>query len=1094
LNFEHLRAGVAQTGIGPALPGGYFVKIRSLLVAAALAAVAFFPVQPALAQTAASPTPAAAPAKPAKEPTTGNPTPSPTASPTPGPAFGNMHWREIGPAAGGGRVSAVVGSATDPKLYYFGAAGGGVWRSTNGAQTWDPVFQKEGTASIGAIAIDPTDNKTVWVATGETNPRNDVSYGDGVYKSTDGGDKWTNVGLKETRYISSIVVDPRNHNHVIVGALGDPFADSHDRGVYVTDDGGKTWKQTLFVGPQTGVSDMAMSAQDPNVLYAGLWQFRRVPYTTTSGGPDDGLYKSTDGGATWTKLAGHGLPAGTMGRIGVAVAPSNGNRVYAMIESNEGILWRSDDGGANWTMVSNDRDIQARAFYFTHVAVDPKNPDKVYAVSFTTMASTDGGKTFKTIGEQVHSDFHAIWIAPNDPDRIMLGEDGGYVLTLDGGDNWFFSLNVAIGEVYRVGLGNDNPYTVCAGLQDNNFWCGPSNSLDPSGIQNKYWYVTAGGDGTWGIPEPDDANWIWSSSQDGSLQIYNRVTQDGWSADPYLQTGRESYELASAKYRFNWEAPFGFAPWRAPGNKVIGLYGGNVVFQTTDRGKSWTVISPDLTRNEKSHQIPAGGPITKDISGAEYTGTLLDIEGSTLHKGEIWTGSDDGLIHVTLDGGKHWSDVTPAGAPHDGRWETVAPSTLTDGTTYATSDAHFSGDSAPYVYVTHDFGKHWSKITDGLPADQWARTVRPDTRDRNLVYLGTEEGIWISFDGGRTWQSFKNDLPTVSVHDIRIQPQTDDMVIATHGRAVYIMDDIRPVQELQQAIGRGTWLFTPRTSYEWTMHENDEGTYTNYAADNPPNGVMIFFYQKEKQKGNPSLEILDSRGRVIRSVSGSHKIHGKDIPYITNKVGLNRYVWDFTVNGPVAWTGQTNQLFADFIQNNGPGAVPGEYSVRMTLGGHTYVQHFSVKPDPRSQFTMADYKQSYDEAMRQMGHYSTVATMLNNLDSLKKSLATASDAAKKANDNALVTKLGDLETSRAALSATLGTDTQGEGTLQENALYQDLQTAFFSAQGLNTPPVLNYIKRVGVEYRAGVDRYNAFARSVKAANVPKVSLEEVQAR
>ena len=482
---------------------------RSLLLLALLgsAALLFTTAQapatnPAIA---ASPTPSPSPAASA----------SPT--PTPGPAFGNMSWRAIGPAGTGGRVAAVAGSATDPKLYYVGAAGGGVWKSANGAQTWDPVFEKQGTGAIGAVTIDPTDNNIVWVGTGETNPRNDVSYGDGVYRSADGGDTWTNTGLKGTKYISRILVDPRNHNHVIVGALGDVFADSPQRGVFVTDDGGKTWKQTLSVGPESGASDLAMDAQNPSVIYAGIWKFQRRPWTFVSGGDEDGLYKSTDGGATWTKLEGHGLPPGPTGRIGVAVAPSDGNRVYALIESSKGILWRSQDGGANWTMVSDDTLVNARPFYFTHVEVDPRNPDRVYALSFQTMLSTDGGKNFKSVADNVHSDFHAIWIAPNDPKRIMLGEDGGYALTLDGGENWFFSANMPIGQIYRVGLGNDNPYTVCAGLQDNNGWCGPSNSLDPSGIQNKNWIATAGGDGTWGVPEPDDPNWIWSDSQDGSL-------------------------------------------------------------------------------------------------------------------------------------------------------------------------------------------------------------------------------------------------------------------------------------------------------------------------------------------------------------------------------------------------------------------------------------------------------------------------------------------------------------------------------------------------------------------------------------------------
>jgi len=1019
--------------------------------------------------------PTASPLPPSPSPPKPVVTPSPTPSPSPGPPFGNMSWREIGPATAGGRVTSVAGTAANSKLYYLGAAGGGVWKSENSGQTWDPVFDKENIAAIGAVTIDPTDEKIVWVGTGESNPRNDVSYGDGVYKTTDGGEHWSHVGLEATRYISRILVDPRNHNHVIVGALGDVFHDNTERGVYVTDDGGRTWKQTLAVGPESGASDLAMSAQNPSVVYAGIWKFQRRPWTFVSGGSEDGLYKSTDGGATWTKLEGHGLPASPMGRIGVAVAPSDGNRVYAVIESKEGVLWRSDDGGGSWKMVSNDSRVDARPFYFSHVEVDPRNPNRVYAVSFEVRMSANGGQTFRTVGDSVHSDFHAIWIAPNDPSRIILGEDGGYVLTLDGGQNWFFSANVPIGQVYRVGLGSDNPYTVCAGLQDNNGWCGPSNSLDPSGIQNKYWIVTVGGDGTWGIPEPDDPNWIWSDSQDGALAIYNRVTQDGWFAQPYLLSGAESWTLAKSKYRFNWESPIAFAPWRSSNNKLIGWYGGNVVFQTTDRGRSWTVISPDLTRNVKAYQQPAGGPIVNDVSGAEYSDTILDIEGSQRTRGEIWVGTDDGLVQMTRDGGKHWSNVTPTGAPEFGRFATVAPSTLVDGTAYAIADAHEMGDNAPYVFVTHDFGRHWTKIVDGLPADQWARAVRPDIRDRNLVYAGTEEGIWISFDGGAHWQSFKNDLPPVSVHDIRLQPRDDDLVIATHGRSVYVMDDVRPLQELQRAIAQKTWLFTPRTSYEWSLHENDEGTYTNYAANNPPNGVVITFYQSEPQKGAPKLEILDSHGRVMRTVSSTHKVNDKDEPYVTNKVGLNRYTWDFTVNGPVRWNGGN-----DFSKGpeTGPGVVPGEYAVRMTLSGHTYLQRFRVAPDPRSQFTQAEYQRTFDTAMRQMAHLSNVDTILNNLDGLKKALDTAAGTATKANNAALSAKLQDAQTARQTLFDSLAVNIRGEGTMDEGRLHEDLFGAFNAAQGLITPAVTDGLARTDAEYRAGVGRYNAFVTNV----------------
>jgi photosystem II stability/assembly factor-like uncharacterized protein len=987
-----------------------------------------------------------------------------------------MSWRSIGPAAGGGRVAAVAGSASDPKLYYVGAAGGGVWKSENGGQTWDPVFDKGGVGAIGAVTVDPTDEKTVWVGTGEANPRNDVSYGDGVYKSTDGGDTWLEVGLKGTKYVSRILVDPRNHNHVVVGALGDVFSDTPERGVYVTNDGGKTWKQTLYVGPESGASDLAMSAQDPNVVYAGIWKFQRRPWTFVSGG-QGGLYKSTDGGETWTKLEGHGLPDFT-GRIGVAVAPSNGSRVYAVIEAKTGVLWRSDDGGANWKMVSDNSMVNARPFYFSHVEVDPKNPNRVYAVSFQLMLSTNAGETFKPIAEQVHVDYHAIWIAPNDPSRIIVGEDGGYALTLDDGENWFFSANLPIAQIYRVGVGNDNPYTVCVGLQDNNGWCGPSNSLDPSGIQNKNWIVTVGGDGQWGIPEPDDANWIWSDAQNGAVVIYNRVTQDQWSGQPYLQTGKESWELSTSKYRFNWESPIAFAPWRTADGRLIGWHGGNVVFQTTDRGRSWTPISPDLTRNVKAHQNPAGGPISNDVSGAEYSDTILDIEGSVRWRGEIWVGTDDGLVQLTRDGGKHWSNVTPQGAPEYGRFATVAPSTLVDGTAYAIEDDHYLGDDAPYAFVTHDFGRNWTKIVNGLPSDQWVRSIRPDIRNRNLVYLGTEEGIWISFDGAATWQSFQNDLPPASVRDIRMQQQYDDLVIATHGRAAFIMDDVRPLQELQQAIARGAWLFTPRTAYEWTLHSNDEGTYTNYAAQNPPNGVMITFYEAQPQKNAPALDILDSRGRVVRSVSGTHKVAGKDQPYVPNKAGLNRYTWDFTVNGPVKWKGAANDFFNI---DTGPAVVPGEYSVRMTLSGRSFVQHFNVEPDPRSRFTQADYQRSFDESMRQMAHLSQVDTILNNLDDVKKAIDGALAAAKKANNSALTAKLEDTSTARQTLFDSLATNVRGEGTMDETKLHEDVLAAFGNAQGLVTPPVRDFLRRVDAEYRAGVARYNEFVTGVLPA-------------
>jgi hypothetical protein len=503
-----------------------------------------------------------------------------------------------------------------------------------------------------------------------------------------------------------------------------------------------------------------------------------------------------------------------------------------------------------------------------------------------------------------------------------------------------------------------------------------------------------------------------------------------------------------------------------------------VIFQTADRGKSWTVISPDLTRNVKEHQKPSGGPITHDVSGAEYSDTILDIEGSTIAKGEIWVGTDDGLVQLTRDYGKHWTNVTPPGAPEFGRFATVAPSTLADGTAYAVNDGHYVGDNAPYAYVTHDFGKHWTKIVTGLPADQWARAIRPDIRDRNIVYMGTEEGIWISFNGGAKWQSFQNGLPTVSVHDIRMQPQADDLVIATHGRSVYVMDDMTPVQQLQGAIARGTALFAPRVSYEWSLHQNDEGTYTNYTADNPPYGVVVSFYQKQPQKTAPKLEILDSHGRVIRTVSGTHKVAGKDRPYITNEVGLNRYTWDFGIDGPVKWFGAARERYQGF--NSGPGVPPGNYSARMTLDGHAYVQPFVVKPDPRSKFTQADYVRTFETAKAVMSQFSLVDTMLNNLDDVKKAIDANVAAAKKANNAALSAKLQDALTARTAVFDYLTADYHNdEDSIQRpGKLREDVESVFFGAQGLTTQPVAQAVRRVDGELRVGVGKYDAFVTTV----------------
>ncbi|MFN2528673.1 MAG: hypothetical protein ABR584_08140 [Candidatus Baltobacteraceae bacterium] len=1026
--------------------------------------------------TAPSPTtaPPATRAEDASPKPSSAPTPVPSPTGTPGPPFGNMQWREVGPALPGGRVSAVGGSTTDANLYWMGAAGGGAWKSTDAGLTWNPVFEKQKVSAIGALAVDQKNNDVVWVGTGEANPRNDVSYGDGVYKTSNGGKDWTNVGLPNSRHISRILIDPNNSNHVVIGVLGNVFGDSEDRGVYVTEDGGKTWSKTLYLSPSSGVSDMAMDVRHPNTMFAGMWHFRREPWTMHSGGEDDGLFKSTDGGRSWTKLTGHGLPSGTMGRIGLAVAPSNG-RVYATIESAEGILWRSDDNGGNWKLTSNDTLITQRPFYFSHIEVDPMNPDHIYSLAANMAQSTDGGKTFKSLTNQAHGDYHTIWIAQNQPGRMIIGEDGGIATSLDSGKTWIDGRNYPIGQVYHVATSKENPYQICGGWQDNNGWCGPSNSLDPSGILNKNWINPVGGDGMWLVPDPVDPNWIWADSQDGFVTVYNKQTKDFVFIQPYLQTAMEQYDLSTSKYRFNWDSPIAFAPW----DGHIAWVGGNVIFQSKDRGRHWSVISPDLTRNTKGHQQPSGGPITHDVSGAEYSDNLLDIEGSALSAGEIWTGSDDGMVHLTRDGGKHWSDVTPAGVPEYGRVETVAPSSTDRGTAYANFDFHKSGDFKPYVYATHDYGKTWKSIVNNLPADQYVRAIRPDLHNHSILYAGTENGLWISLDSGARWQDFKNNLPTVSVRDIRFQPQWNDLLIATHGRALYVMDDMRPVQQLAQEVARGAMVFTPRTAYIYNLHGDDEGNYTDYTGNNPPFGAVITFYQKTPGKESPVIQILNSQNRVIRTARGTHKVNGKDLPWVTNKTGINQWTWDFNVDGPVKWLGAAKEFFQG--PNEGAQVPPGRYSVRMTLGGHTMTRTFEVKRDPRTTFTDKQLTES-SQLSNLFNHYlSVVDAMLNNLDTVKKQLTAAGNDPKVQADAALSSAVGDTLAEHQKLFDRLTANyANGEDSLQRpGKLREDVGGAPFS---IVTDQFRSFEKRIRAEYEGGVLAYNQYVGSLANLN------------
>jgi len=898
--------------------------------------------------------------------------------------FAGLTFRSIGPTAAGGRVTAVAGIADDPKTYYLGAAGGGVWKTSNGGATWAPLWNSQPVQAIGAIAIAAHDPRDIWVGTGEANPRNDVMAGDGVYVSRDAGQTWKNVGLSATRHIASVLIDPSHPNHVIVGALGDPFSDSPSRGAYVTNDGGKTWTKTLYVGPRSGISDMAMDPHDPQIIFAGVWQFHRDPWTFDSGGRQDGLYRSRDGGVTWTQVSGHGFPAGELGRIGLAIAPSDSKRIYALVQTKTGFLWRSDDGGSNWLKVSSTTLIDQRPFYFSHIAVDPSDPSKIWSVSEDISVSTDGGKTFKKIpaSDVLHPDNHAIWIAPNDPKRVIIGDDGGYILTLDGGANWAFSRSLAIGQAYHVAVDDRTPYDICAGFQDNGALCGPSNSLDPDGILNGKWTFELGGDGMWSVPDPSDPDFIWSDYQNGALSVMNRRTEASYDASPY-EGDLYAFDLAARTYRFNWFSPIAFAPW----DPHTAWFGGNVIWQTRDRGFTWQVISPDLTRNVKSHQQVPGGAITPDVTGAEYADTVIWIAGSPVATGEIWAGTDDGLIQLTRDGGQHWKDVTPRGLPPWGYVTCVAPSPVAAGTAYAVIDRHLSGDTSPYLYKTTDFGSTWTSIANGLPRTQWLKTVLPDPVNPHIVYAGMERSFWVSFDGGARWQTLQLNLPASSVRDVRIQPTADDLVLATHGRALWILDDLRPLQEWPQAHAAGYYLFAPQTAYEYSYLEHQNHLYAEAAADNPPAGADITFFQSKKSPGaGPRMEIVDAGGRVVRTLAGSHLVAGKQTPWIPNTAGMVRVVWDFTENGPTKWTSATPTYQGP---DEGATVVPGSYTVRLHLGRRVLTAPLTVKADPRAPWTQDDYAKQYDYAVFAFDQIDTIDRWLNDIDATRARLSRA---------------------------------------------------------------------------------------------------------
>jgi photosystem II stability/assembly factor-like uncharacterized protein len=910
--------------------------------------------------------------------------------------FKALKYRNIGPAAGG-RVSRATGVPGDPTTFYAATASGGVWKSIDGGTTWRSVFDDQPISSIGSIAVAPSDHNVVYVGSGEANIRGNVAAGNGIYKTMDAGKTWTHVWKQEGQ-IGTMVVHPKNADIAFAAVLGHAFGANPERGVYRTRDGGKTWQQVLKKDNDTGASDVAMDPGNPNVLFAGLWQARRFPWDMNSGGPGSGLYVSRDGGDTWKQLTGKGLPEGIWGKVGVAIAPSDSRRVYALIEAEKGGLFRSDDGGETWDLATANRAIRQRAWYYSTLTVHPANPNEVWFPQVPMLKTIDGGKTITYVTGISHGDHHDVWFDPTDPKRMIVANDGGVNVSRNGGANWY-APPLPISQFYHVSVDTRRPYNIAGAMQDLGTAQGPSDSL-AGGIHLTDWHDVGGGEAGHIYSDPSDPNIVYAGEYLGIITRYDHRTKQSrnvsaWPENPSGMGG------AQMKYRFQWTAPIAGSPFDP---KVV-YHGAQVIFRTRDGGQSWEVISPDLTRNDKSKQTWTGGPITGDNTGVETYATVFAIAESPKQKGLIWAGSDDGLVHVSIDDGKTWKNVTGAmpGFPEWGTISMIEPSTFDVGTAYVVVDAHRLDNMKPYLYKTSDLGVTWKRIDAGLAADVYLHAVREDPAKRGQLYLGTERGVMYSIDDGQTWQSLRLNMPTVAVHDLQVKD--NDLVVGTHGRSIWVLDDLQPIREYTPAVASASvHLFAPADAVRWRYGASNWGQRGGFP--NPPKGAVVYYALKDEEKGDVKIEILDSRSRVVKTLSstppepmGSDDNEDPDDfknLALARGAGVQRAVWNLTYEGARKIK---NAKIDTGDPNNGPRAVPGAYTVRLTARGKTLTAPLRVLPDARGDLTQAELEAQTSFALRVRDDISKLTDFVNQLKSVQDQLKSRNAALESRKDD-----------------------------------------------------------------------------------------------